>query len=100
MGRFAKIEPLITALLNKYPETRDSDSLLYAKTCEVLNPRVNTLAFTEVMANRSRLGLPCAESVRRARQKIQAERPELRATPETMAARTKMESEYRAYALE
>lgn len=100
MGKIANIEPLVTWLLENFPETRDSDSLLYSRACEKTNPAVKMMPFNYVLENRARFGLPNMESIRRARQKVQAKNAELRATPETRAARYSMEKEYKAYALE
>ena len=44
--------------------------------------------------------MPSFESVRRTRQKAQAERPELRACPAVERMRDELEGEYRAFALE
>lgn len=58
------------------------------------------LLFEDVMRNYKALGIPCFESVRRTRQKIQAAHPELGCSPEVRRARHKNQKAYVDYALD
>ena len=68
---------LVKEILRSCPDTRNSDDLLYIKVCERINPLAINLSFNIVLLNRKEWALPAFESVRRTRQKVQAEHPEL-----------------------
>ena len=51
----------------------------------------------DVMLNLKELGLPCFETVRRTRAKIQAENPELKPSKEIQDFRAELEEEFRDY---
>ena len=87
-------------LLRNYPETRDSDTKLYARLCEMINPVVERVPFSVVMRYHERYGIPLPETVRRSRQKLQATYPELAPTNNVSAARLLNEEVYREYAKE
>ena len=76
-------------------ETRDNDDLLYVTFAEWLGLTDKT--FGTVFTNRKELGLPPYETVRRARQKVQAEHPELRG--KRYKARQEAEEVFREYAV-
>lgn len=73
------LDRLITAVLKKYPETRNSDLTLYLKLCELINPEAMQMPFGYVMAHSKEYGLPNYESVGRARRKAQENNSELQA---------------------
>lgn len=79
MRDIRKITKQVELILTEYPMTRGSDTLLYKKVCEVLNPTACRLSFSTVMDRRAELMLPKWESVSRARRKVQHDRPDLRA---------------------
>lgn len=54
--------------------------------------------FEMVMNNYKVFHIPCFESVRRTRQKIQAATPELGCSPEVRRARRKQQGKFKAYA--
>lgn len=68
---------LVKQILTDFPQARNSDDFLYYKVCERTNDRLVHLSFSTIMLDRKRYGFPAFESVRRARQKIQANYPEL-----------------------
>lgn len=80
MRDFLTIKENVRDTLMQHPDARNSDTLLYMYVCERMNPVVRNLAFTTVLARRSELGIPKSESVRRARQLLQAEDETLRAS--------------------
>lgn len=70
-------QALVKFILENCPETRDSDTKLYMIVCESLNRDALRKPFCYVITHLHELGLPPFETVRRARQKIQAKCPEL-----------------------
>ena len=83
-------------------KARNSDDYLYSMVCQTkLNERgidANRIHFMAVMTRRKELGLPPYETVRRTRQKIQSQFPELRGNAKVEAMRMAKEEEFRAYA--
>lgn len=98
MKRLFNVYDKVVPLLKEYPSTRDSDGVLIATLDENLNPLVKNMTYGEVMRNRSKLGLPTCESVRRARQKAFNENPELRPSDKVQQNREIMEQEYLDFA--
>ena len=98
MRDILKVTDVVKTLLKENPRTRNSDDYLYAKVCERYNSDVLRLDFGFVLANRKDLGLPCFESVRRSRQKLQELHPELAGTGSVKAARKVNEAVVSEYA--
>lgn len=90
------MEKMITSILEDYPDTRDSDNLLYLTVIEIIGKGNMDKPISEVFLNKN-LGLPLYETVRRTRQKIQREREDLRATTRIGSLRAIKEEEYREY---
>ena len=95
MAMVRKVTPQVEKILEEMPETRDDDRELvlqvYSKFYDVwLGDR-----FYKIMRNKK---LPPFESIRRARQRVQARRPELRSSDDVDAIRKMEELEYKAYA--
>ena len=89
------------AALKEYPETRNDDMKLYlivSKTCIYDTHGIGSFSFEDIMTNYKAYGIPCFESVRRTRQKIQAKYPALGCSPDVRRARHKMQRVYRKYA--
>lgn len=74
-----KLDKVVTATLEKHPETRNSDLTLYLRICTMINPTAMEQPFGYVMAHCRELGLPNYDSVGRARRKAQEEHAELQA---------------------
>lgn len=89
---------LVKDILTKFPETRNSDDLLYFKVCESINALYISLPFWKVMLNRKEYNFPGFETVRRSRQKIQRECPELAGDENVEAGRMLNEEVFREYA--
>lgn len=100
MREIKKTAVLVKDVLEKEPETRNSDMTLYIKVCERINPAVLCVPFWVALMNLKAYKLPCIETVRRTRQKIQAECPELASTEKITAARYVKQAEYLEYARE
>ena len=95
---------LVKSILVKFPETRDSDNLLWLRVIEHTawqNKRFGELQEMTVpyfLRNVARLNLPHYETVSRTRRKIQANCPELRGTAEAGKRRSRLENKYRQFA--
>lgn len=87
----------VKAILNDFPETRNSDRLLYIYWLQLHRPGYANVSFQTVMSD---ITLPSFESLGRARRKVQQNNPELRARANVEAARELEEQEYREYARE
>lgn len=76
--KITQIKNLVKLVLEKYPETRDNDNKLLFKVWETEMPDLNAYLY-KGFKNMIILGeLSHFESIRRNRQKLQAEYPELR----------------------
>lgn len=101
MGKLEELnttEKIVKDILLKSPETRNSDNELYIKVAERLNANVLDKPFAEVMRGLKSLGLPCFETVRRTRAKIQAEHPELQSERFIKKCREENEKDFEEYA--
>ena len=93
------IESRVRAILANNEEARDDDMILYLMYCNHYGEvRVGELPFEMVMNNYKVFHIPCFESVRRTRQKIQAATPEIGCSPEVRRARRKQQGKFKAYA--
>ena len=92
---FKQTRKIVKNILTDYPQTRNSDNALYIKVVETLNPQAIDRPFANVLSNLEELGLPCYETVRRTRQKLQEEIPELKACDVVEDYRTMREEEFR-----
>ena len=69
---------IVEKVLIKYPVTRDDDYKLFGWICKILKPELMTKPFNEVIWYHTENGLPSFETVTRARQALQHDKPELR----------------------
>lgn len=97
------ITKLVKAILEEDEITRNSDSWLYLKVIEQIAQEKDInlygISVPWFLANMSVMGFPPFESVRRARQKIQATFPDLASDKRVAAMRAENEVDYRAYAV-
>lgn len=98
MKNIRQTSEVVKQVLTDQPETRNSDDLLYVAVCAKFNGLAVNLPFHRVMLNRKELNIPPFESVRRSRQKIQAEYPELAGQENISAYRRQNEAAVRKYA--
>lgn len=93
---------LVKTILETTPQTRNSDSLLYLKVLEhcALQKGVDLqlLSVYAFLTSMNIFGFPCFETVRRSRQKLQREYPELKGCEAVEAARAENEQTFRDYA--
>lgn len=100
MKRIHNISEIVKSILTNYPDTRNSDVLLYVKVCKTMNPDIADMSFETAMLRREDLGIANFETVRRSRQKIQSENEHLRACEKVMDARYENWKVMREYAME
>ena len=101
MKKLETVENRVLAVLKEPPEARNDDMKLYlliSKACIYATYGIADFSFEDVMSNYKAYGIPCFESIRRTRQKIQAKYPELGWSPEVRRARHKMQRVYSDYA--
>lgn len=97
MSKLKKLSKQVEAIMEEFPLTRADDRLLITTVyirCYGVRP---TAGFSEVMKDYT---LPPFESIRRARQKLQEQREDLRANADIEAIRMKLQEEYIEFARE
>ena len=104
MNNLKNTTELVKIILDQDERARNSDSYLYLKVIQILGERkginVYKTPVTVFLLRMNEWQFPPFESVRRARQKVQANFPELAATKKTRANRKKNEAVYHNYAKE
>jgi len=104
MKNLKTIEEKVRAVLTENMASRNDDMKLYLYVCEyTLSDKgipIGNMPFETVMEQYRSLGIPCFESVRRTRQKLQAEYPELAGNRQIRKLRAAQEKIYRKYAKE
>lgn len=98
MNNLKQTSALVKQILIEDETARNSDMFLYLKVCERLNPQTLTMPFCVVVSSLKHYKLPNFETVRRSRQKVQAEFPELASNERISRMRLKKEAEYREFA--
>lgn len=93
---------IVLRLLETEPQTRNSDSFLYLKVLEYYDEMHDTfmcqLPVRTFLNNMHEFSIPNFETVRRSRQKIQAEYPDLAACKTVQAYKESNAQAYRAFA--
>jgi len=98
------IQEKVKAVLTSNAEARNDDMKLYFCVCDYTlsdeGIHIGNMPFETVMKQYRSLGIPCFESVRRTRQKLQAKYPELAGNRQIQKLRAAQEKTYRKYAKE
>lgn len=89
---------IVKEILINCEKARDDDNLLYMLVVKRLNANALDKPFWEVMASLNELGLPMFETVRRTRQKIQAEFTDLKGSERVRSFRAINEEIFKEYA--
>lgn len=89
---------LVKSILEEVPESRNNDMRLYFEVCRKVNGNILDYPFGRVILRLDRFNLPPFESVRRSRQKVQSEHPELAANDVVQVFRAENEEQYREFA--
>ena len=100
MENIKKTSDVVYEILKHVPSARNSDNELYLRTCLAYNCMVSSFPFGKVMMERKELGIPPYESVRRARQKLQSQFPELAGTAEVEEARSRLSDKVKEWAVD
>ena len=100
MNDLRTIKGAVKSILEADVLSRSSDLRLYLLLGREANESAMDMSFSYVISNLSVLGLPNFESVRRTRQKVQEENPELRPNAVVADARRKLQDEYHDFAVE
>lgn len=100
MKSLKTVEDMVNAVLKKDEDARNDDMLLYLKVCDTCVKGAGAMPFATIMAGYKLYGLPHFESVRRTRQKLQAQNPQLLGSVGTKRLRVVQERIYRQYARE
>lgn len=102
MHKIEQTTKLVKNTLETHPQTRNSDNYLYYIICkgqlEKQGLDIEKISLSSGLLHRGKLALPPFETVRRARQKLQARCPHLAALPEVEAARLAEEEKFREFA--
>lgn len=98
MMKLNTTKALVKEILEENEHTRNSDMLLYYEVCSRLNPDALDDSFGCVILHLDALHLPPFESIRRSRQKVQAECPWLAASEEVALFRAENEDAYKNFA--
>lgn len=97
-NKLFETKALVKEVLEENEKARNSDNELYVEVCYRVNPYALTVPFAEVIGNLDKYGIPPFETVRRSRQLIQAERPDLRPNDEVALFRAENETAYKEFA--
>ena len=102
MSNLNNLTGLVHLILERYPQTRNSDGLLWLKVLESQACEkeidLRNLSVPDFLPSIGEYGFSPFESVRRTRQKLQATYPHLAASEAVQAFRTKNEAVYREFA--
>lgn len=92
---------LVKTILESDLQARNSDNYLYLKVLEHISIQKNIdlqgLTVPNFFTSINVLGLPCFETVRRTRQKIQHQYPELKGCEAVQLGRAENERDFRAF---
>lgn len=72
------LNEIVKRILEEHPEARDDDFKVIGYVVKKMSPDAMKLNFGQVLWNHNKLGLPNFETIRRTRQKLQQDNPELR----------------------
>ena len=89
---------VVKHILETFTASRNDDHLLFYLVCSFVNKDVVGKSFGDVLIYRNDYKLPAFETVRRTRQKVQAENPHLAADKEIKAMREANEDAFKEYA--
>lgn len=95
-----KIEHMVQEILEQDINARNSDDYLYYSVCQRVNAALLEHRLGDVLLGFNGLNLPRYASVSRARRKIQAKFPNLKATEEVKEMRLEREIIFEDYAKE
>ena len=86
------LNEIVTQVLTDHPGARDDDFKVIGYVIKAICPQAMNLTLGQALWSHSKLNLPSFETIRRTRQKIQHDRPELRG--ELYLKRMEKQAEY------
>ena len=102
MAKLKETTKIVKHILERDPRTRNSDSFLYLKVLEYVSAKdkycFRDMTVAHFLENMADYNVPGFETVRRTRQKMQHDYPELRANAVVNDHRLANEEAYREYA--
>lgn len=96
MHHIKEVSKIVEDILNKDPMTRNNDRYLYLEVVRAVKPELLNVPFCIAYMDE---GIPSTETVRRSRQKIQADNPHLAAEPQVEGMREIKKEEFFDYAI-
>ena len=100
MDNLKKVEDVVRSILEAYPETRNSDNILYSYTIANYNPDALHRPLGEYLRYFKDFNIPRFESVARCRRKLQEKNPSLRGAEDVRKWREENETRFFNYAKE
>lgn len=100
MNKLYKIEDLVREVLEESEPAREDDFILVANVYYKIDPEIIHIPFGKVMLGHKDLGLLYFESIRRTRQKLQAQFDNLKPRKEVQDARLNETTKYMDYAID
>lgn len=97
MEELKRTSTIVLKILKEDVLSRKDDNYLIKRVHEAVVPGASEMTLNQVLGMITRKELPCFESIRRSRQKMQEKYPELTDVT-TMIHRLDKEQEYREYA--
>lgn len=98
MEKQKSIEAKVYDILEKHPDSRGDDFVLYGRYIQENFKELRYFGLIYALMRARELGMPSYEGVTRARRKIQQLNPDLRPPEKARAAREEKEREFRRYA--
>jgi len=102
MNDLKAVSAIVKDILTDSVQARNNDNVLYLMVLNHVSNRNNidiqSMTVPVFLLKMKDYGLPGFETVRRSRQKVQADNPELEGTESTRRKRAKQESVYREFA--
>ena len=103
MRKLETIKNLVQSILEKDEQARNNDNYLYLRVLQTISreenrPHPHDITAEFFFLNMSAYGFPPFESVRRTRQKVQQEHPELASCKKVEELRSENEETYREFA--
>ena len=92
------VKKMVEKLLKENLILRGDDDLLFCEICRQIKPETQLMSVCEFFLMRKKMGLPSFESVRRSRQKVQEEHPELKLCERVQESRKRQEEKFYNFA--
>ena len=102
MNDLKAVSAIVKSILVENTRARNDDNVLYLMVLNHVSNRnsidIQSMTVPVFLMKMKEYGLPGFETVRRSRQKVQADNPELEGTESTRRKRAKQEAVYREFA--